>query len=358
MELQIPVIPRPSDIRWSYTYDIIHFIKKQFQSLKDYINEKGLNNKIKDIFAKSNVKWINGTEGQFDINEKAFYCPIVGIDEVLGVCQSVNNYFQKTECFVDEQYYIAKKLIDYLFKCLHKSDQFNKSNCRNEFSSSNEVSQDTTIVMDDYIKSTRDIDDKDLVKRINKQLMSHLKRMLHTLMKKFIIINGQDNAKEENPIDVSDINSLEAFEIKADEYNKENLLYQVVKLSVSYMDKNKVIFNGLSDDVIAEYNTLMDYRLTNESSNMHIVEGMKAIGLEHFPNLFQLVLNMKDTMATSACVESLFSHAKNVIHTNMPTQTADENLYPILEVKRGEQVSFPSYNIKFEKVLKHLNFKE
>ena len=85
--------------------------------------------------------------------------------------------------------------------------------------------------------------------------VSHLKRMLHTLMKNLIIMNWLSNVRKENPIDVSVINSLEALENKADKYNKDNLLYQVVKLSVIYMENELVTFNGLSYDAIIEHIT-------------------------------------------------------------------------------------------------------
>ena len=78
------------------------------------------------------------------MNDKAFYASIVGVTEILYISRSVIDYYQKTECFVDEHYYIIRKLIDYSFRCMKKLGNYNEFDCSNDFGKPNDQPEDDT----------------------------------------------------------------------------------------------------------------------------------------------------------------------------------------------------------------------
>ena len=373
----LTAIPLPSDIRWGYTYDIFSFMKKNFNGLKQFINEN-YKESIGDYYAKRDIKWIDGRIGVFDMNDKAFYASIVGVTEILYISRSVIDYYQKTACFVDEHYYIIRKLIDYLFRCMKKLGNYNEFDCSNDFGKPNDQTEDDTtndtttntttntttdeltkVILDDYIKATYDIENKEVVKRLNIQLIKHITSMLLNVMTKFIIINGEDNEKPNDPIDVSTIFSIDDFDKEADLKNKDNLLYQTVKMSMSYIDNDrKTTFTNVDDIVLQEYNWLMDYREQHPLCSCSIVEGIKAVGVQRLQHLYKNVLYMKTVMATSCSVESLFSFAKSVYHTNLTTDGMDKRLTIKLDTKREEMTKFEPYCDGFSGMIKFLTFKD
>ena len=90
------------------------------------------------------------------------------------------------------------------------------------------------------------------------------------------------------------------------------------------------------------------YKMTNIIQEDEQVRERVIVLDDEITNTEDVVLEDNDLEETD--VEQLQKCFKDTL--------AGEKLNPILEVKRGKQLSFPSYNIKFEKVLKHLNFKE
>lgn len=310
-------IPKPSNTRWVYTYNIVKFIRNNYEHIKLFMEEndgKYMKEFIEYCHSRmiSEKKITQETIDNFSfIMDDRFKGQLMIFDLILKESSILSSRLQPFFATTSEDY---KLILDHIKWVYDVKDVVNGDKTKMEQLKNEDLKEFY------HYCNSKELQLDDTFKRV-------LDLYLKALITRYINFNGDKDTTDYN------LETYEAFINKFKTVNQNNKLYQAAHLQNNFKTL-AVAPECLPEVVKAEYTMLrINPAFVTLKEKCSLVELLRTLNDSRYEHLLDYLMMTNCIMPTSCSVESLFSYMKNAYHLNAKDSTNDARLDMALNVK-------------------------
>ena len=360
-------IPMHSNTRWSFSPDIVNFVKKHLSEIKKFISsdetlKKSYDTHYESYFKLQNRNQRNSQKGVWEtFNNNEFHQRLLVLDVLLQSAKKVVELVQVEKGFIPHIHLIIKHHIKYSFYLVQSikniADEVDRIVNREQTSQSQGTNNQNDninvpsnpkksieISVEKDLSEYRDFCIKERITDYNDAVAivyTHIK----SLMMEFLSLTGDYIFKEEEVESFSTYQDfIHAFKL----CNQNNYYYQLVCILIAW-EKKKDLKTNLSEPIQSEYNRFInDINTTHPQHGNNIIELLLLLGKDKYPYLFNNLVAVLCSFPTSTSVERIFSLLRRTYNINMDDKTLFSKLNAILQ-SRSNNLEYFAYKPKEKK---------
>ena len=318
----INTIPKKCDTRWTYCYDVVHYIFVNYDSINKFIIEYELGSDFSTYMTNKG----HDTEIFFKCYMKMI---INAIDSLLCTMNELNKYLQ-TRFLTGRLAYDA--IIDHIgqmYSCINdllifkQSHEVKTGSLMESYMSEivnfqpQQSTTQTSDIIDSFVSLT-----VDTIIEYASVYLSHMKE-------KFFFIEDSVTLSK---VTTKQLESFSEFEEESKEYNtSHSVLFNMIELIKSFEQEKYQIPSTLPTVIQEQYSQFL-VQFSEEKRRLpflcrfKLADCLRHFGKEKYYQLYRFVVAVDCNMASSCSVESAFSQLKNTYKPNMSNELCNAEL--------------------------------
>ena len=316
----IEKMPIPSQIRWGYHFDIINYIKCNYDKIIDFMSNKEIEKMFTEHLnsKKKKPNFLNKQFGVEVMKTAEYKAVLIAFNEILEKARELIDSLQDREGFIDQKFISIQNHIEYIYNCignLNSYPSFFNNRCLFDYAIFCSYVEVNTLYTNNVIRGI-------------------LQQYLVNLFLKFTDINTKLTV-----INLENYTTFEKYKQQVDEVNKDNQLYLLIELIINYSKFDYSVPQGLDDRVKNDYVAFIGEVKNTFTQSNSIIKDLITLrnGSNKYDILFSNLMATMTCLPTSCSVESLFSFMKNVEHINMGDFNVEASVKIVMRV-RGHQM--------------------